>query len=283
MMSGTQDAYLLLKTASSLFGKGLADLTAEERERVSLAAARQQALEARVLASREARDVVVPAATLDAALRKIRGRYASEDEFVEDLTRNRLELSQFIAALARELKVEAVLDKVGSRAVPVSDLDVEIYYHYHQKQFQRPERRTARHILVTINPKLADNTQAVARVRIEAIAARLAKDPGRFEEQAMKHSECPSALNGGLLGTFVRGQIYPELEAALFSLRPMQLSGIVETHLGYHLLRCDAVEPAGVMRLDEAREGIRQLLSERRRRECLRAWLRQAGLNEQRA
>lgn len=276
MTAAGQDAYLLLKTATSLFGKGPTELSPGELDRAHRLAARQHALEARVLASAEARGVVVPDATLQAALGEIRGRYASEDEFVEDLARNGLDLDQFTAALARELKVEAVLDKVASRAVPVSDIDVELYYHYHQKQFLRPERRTARHILVTVNPGLPENTRAAARARIEAIAARLAKDPRRFEEQAMKHSECPSALHGGLLGAFVRGQLYPELEAALFALRPRQLSGIVETALGYHLLRCDAIEPAGVLGLEEVRQRIRQLLSERRRQTCLRAWLKRA-------
>lgn len=273
-MPGVLDhPYLLLKTATSLYGRGPTELSAGELDRARSLAARQHALEARVLASEEARAVVVPAATVEAALQEIRGRYASEEAFVEDLGRNGLDLAGFTAALARELKVEAVLDKVGSRAPPVSDIDVELYYHYHPKQFIRPERRAARHILVTVNPELADNTRETAYARIQAIAARLAKDPRRFEEQAMKHSECPSALRGGLLGEFTRGQLYPELDAVLFTLEPMRLSAIIETALGFHLLRCDAVKPAGVLRLEEAREGIRRLLSERRRRDCLRTWL----------
>lgn len=269
-------SYLLLKTAHSLYGKPPSALAPTEREQVERLVARQHDLESRVLRTEEARDVVVPAATLDAALREIRSRYASEEEFTADLAANDLTVPQFISAVERELKVEAVLDKVGSWAVQVSDIDVELYYHYHPEQFQRPETRIARHILVTIHPDLPENTRAAAEGRIHAIAARLQKDPKRFEEQAMKHSECPTALNGGLLGEVRRGQLYPELDAVLFELGPMQISPVVESSLGLHLLRCDRVHPAGTLRLDQVREQIRTLLHDRRRRICQNAWLKRS-------
>ncbi|MBK7954464.1 MAG: peptidylprolyl isomerase [Candidatus Accumulibacter sp.] len=65
-----------------------------------------------------------------------------------------------------------------------------------------------RHILVTIHEQLADNQRQPARDRIEAIRSRLLKEPQRFAEQALKHSECPTAINGGLLGSVPRGQLY---------------------------------------------------------------------------
>lgn len=266
-------AYLLLKTAVDLYGKGPTELTSAELDRVHRLALRQHELQNRVLASAEASGVSVPTATVETALNEIRRRYVSEAEFIADLRRNGLDLAQYTAALRRELEVEAVLDKVASQAPPVNDIDVQLYYHYHQKRFNRPERRVARHILITVNPQLTDNTPQAARARIEAIAARLAKNPKRFEEQAMKHSECPSALSGGLLGTFTRGQLYPELDAALFSLKPMQSSSVLESPLGYHLLRCDAIKAGGILPLDEVRPHIQRLLGERRRRECQRAWL----------
>lgn len=274
-MSEQTVAYLELKAAQKLFGKAPTALEAEQREHVRRMAARQFGLEARVLAAPEARDAMVPPASLSAAMEEIRRRYADEAGFHADLQHNGLDEAGFLEALERELMVEAIVEKVGTRAARVSDIDVELYYHYHPDQFRRPETRRARHILVTVNDDLPDNTRPVAQTRIEAIADRLARDPTRFEEQAMKHSECPTALQGGLLGEVPRGQLYPGLDAALFGMREGETSAILESPMGLHLLRCDGISPAAVLTLKEARSPIRTLLEQRRKRLCQGAWMKQ--------
>lgn len=268
-------AYLELKTAQNLFGKAPAELAEAERGKVRDLADRQYGLEARVLRAPEARDAMVPEASLQAALEEIRKRYPEADDFSADLARNGLDLEGYLAALERELKVEAIMEMVGSRASQVSEIDVELYYHYHPDQFRREETRRARHILVTINPELAENTLDAARARIDAIAARLAKDPKRFEEQALKHSECPTALQGGLLGDMPRGKLYPELDAALFTLEAGRISDVLESPLGYHLLLCEAIQEARVLKLEQARGPIRAMLENNRKRVCQRAWIKQ--------
>jgi nitrogen fixation protein NifM len=280
MPDPTPLAYLELKAAQNLFGKAPTELAAEQRDKVRRMADRQYSLEARVLRTPEARDAIVPEASLQAALEEIRKRYPEHDEFAADLARNGLDQAGYLEALERELKVEAILEKVGSQAAQVSDIDVELYWQYHPDQFRRPETRHARHILVTVNPEMADNTAEVAHARIEAIAARLAKEPKRFEEQALKHSECPTALQGGSLGEVPRGQLYPELDAALFALHPGQISGVLESPLGYHLVLCEAIDQERVLGLDQARAPIRAMLEQRRRRVCQQAWLKQLQCKE---
>ncbi len=274
-MSEQAVAYLELKAAQNLFGKPPTALEANEREHVRKMAAKQFSLEARVLAAPEARDAMVPPASLAAAMEEIRKRYADMTDFHADLQHNGLDEAGFMDALERELLVEAILEKVGTRAAQVSDIDVEVYYHYHPDQFRRPETRRVRHILVTLNDDLPDNTRPVAQSRIEAVAARLARDPKRFEEQAMKHSECPTALQGGMLGDVPRGQLYPELDAALFEMDEGEISPILESPMGLHLLRCDGITPAAVLTLKEARVPIRTLLEQRRKRVCQGAWVKQ--------
>ena len=268
-------AYLELKTAQSLFGKSPVELAADERAKVRQQADRQFGLEARVLAAPEARDAMVPPVSLQAAFDEIRQRYPEENELFDDLARNGLDHASFIAALERELRVEAILEKVGTRATQVADIDVDLYYHYHPDQFRRPETRRARHILVTINPAMPDNTAEAALARIEAIAARLNKSLKRFDEQALKHSECPTAMQGGVLGDVPQGQLYPELDAALFSMQAGQLSGVLESPLGYHLLLCESITPERILSLNQARAPIREMLEKRRKRICQQAWLKQ--------
>ncbi len=268
-------AYLALKAAQKIYGKAPAALQPEESERVLTMAQKQHQLETRILATPEARDAIVPASTLELAMQEIRGRYQSEEEFIDDMARNSLDETGFASALEREMKVEAILEKVGTRTESVSDMDVELYYQYHPEQFRRPETRLARHILITINDTIAENTREAAFKRISEIATRLAKEPQRFEEQALKHSECPTALDGGKLGDLPRGKLFPELDAALFGLKAGEVSGVLESELGFHVLRCDAVTEASVLGFAEAKQHIRKLLEQKRKRVYQQAWIKQ--------
>ena len=268
-------AYLTLKAAQKIYSKATAALQPDEFARVQSIAQKQLKLEAIVLASAEACDAMVPTSTLDIALQEIRGRYCNEEEFVSDLSRNGLDETGFAKALERELKVEAVLEKVSSKAAKISEMDVELYYQFHAEQFRRPETRLVRHILITINETIAENTRAEASKRVAAIAARRVKEPRRFEEQALKHSECPTALDGGKLGDFPRGKLFPELDNALFAMQAGDVSEVLESELGFHILRCDIISAASILNLDDAKPHIRNLMEQKRKRVCQQAWMKQ--------
>lgn len=268
-------AYLALKAAQKLYSKATAALQPEEFERVQDMAQRQLYLETCILSSPEARDTMVPSSTLEAAMQEIRGRYQSEEEFADDLVRNGLDEANFAAALERELRVEAVMEKVGTRVESVNDMDIDLYYQYHPEQFRRPEMRKVRHILITINDTIPENTREEAYKRIDVIAARLKKEPGRFEEQALKHSECPTALDGGKLGDLPRGKLFPELDKVLFELKEGEVSGVLESELGFHVLRCDTITKAGLLGCDIARQHIRKLLEKKRKRAYQQFWVKE--------
>ena len=102
---------------------------------------------------------------------------------------------------------------------------------------------------------------------------RTKRKPKRFAEQAMKHSECPTAMQGGLLGKVPKGQLYPELDAVLFTMKAGEISEIVESPIGFHILYCEAVDQAGPVSFAEAKLKIKTKLEERRRRRCQRMWL----------
>lgn len=267
-------AYLALKAAQKIYGKAPAALQPEESARVQSMAQKQHHLESRVLATPEARDAMVPASTLERAMQEIRGRYQSEEEFTDDMARNGLDEAGFARALEREMKVEAILEKVGTRAEGVSDTDIELYYQYHAERFRRPETRMARHILITINEAITENTRISAYQRINEIAARVAKDPKRFEEQALKHSECPTALDGGKLGELPKGKLFPELDTALFQLQAGEISRVLESELGFHILRCDTVCEAGILSYEQAKSHIRKHMEHKRKRAYQQGWLK---------
>jgi peptidyl-prolyl cis-trans isomerase C len=267
------DPYTLLRASLNLFTKPPAQLDAAQLLKAKREAQREFDLESRVLRAPEASRVVISSTDVQEAFRQIRDRYADEEEFLDDLRLNRLDSEQLRQALYRECRVNAVLDFAASRAPTISEVEIGIYYHEHPKKFVRPERREARHILITVNDEFPENSRDNAMAKISLIAAKVYKKPHKFAKLALQYSECPTALQGGLLGTIARGTLYPELDKALFLMREGQISGIIETEIGFHILMCTRIEHSAVMPLKSAAPKIRKLLEERSRRVCQRAWL----------
>ncbi len=271
-------SYLLLKLSQALFHRAPSGLAPEERQRVEEVARRQLKIEQRILATPEAARIILPQASLNQAIAEIRKRYANEEEFLADLDQAGLDPVRLAAAIERDLKFEAVLERVASQEAAVSDTDIEIYYLLHRERFRRPENRTLRHVLVTLNETVPGSDRVSALRKIESIRERLVKSPGRFAEQALKHSECPTAMNGGLLGTLKRGQLYPELEPTAFALPLGALSEIVESPMGFHILYCVAIEDESVLPLKAVRVNIRAHLPAWRGSAGQEAWI--AGLSK---
>lgn len=268
-------AYLTLRTALSQYQKSPVDLTEAQLAEVTKQARRQFHLESRILSAPEACGIVILPVQIADALAEVRERYEDQDSFIQDLANNGMSVEGFEQAVRRELHVDAVLERVGARAATINDLEVKIYYHMHPEKFQQPETRTVRHILITLNPEYPENTKEAAQQRLKLIAKRLDNKPQRFAEQASKHSECPSALQGGLLGRVPKETLYPELDAVLFELDADQISGIIESPIGFHILWCETVHAAGLMSYKDAQPKILELLQKRRRRICQKSWISQ--------
>lgn len=266
-------AYHLLRAALDSYQKNPSALGDDERAKVSRKARQTYQLEDRVMASPEAAGVVIDPGQLDRAVAEVRSRYESEQAFDQDLARNGLQQETLRDALHRELRFDAVLQKVGARHTDVNELDIALFYEMHRERFHLPEKRVARHILVTINDAYSENQRTVALARCRDIAGRVRHKTNRFASLARRHSECPTAMDGGKLGSVSRGQLYPELDAALFALEPDQVSDIIETELGFHILWCERIEPGKKVPLQRARPKVREILEQRKRRNCQKTWL----------
>ena len=265
--------YLELKLSWELFKKGPEALSEPERDKLGTVASRQDILEQRILGSSAAGNVMVPAATLENRIDEIRKRYSNPDEFQQDLARSGLDESSLESAVERDLRIEAVLEKVASAAAPVSLIDAEIYYRLHPEAFDRPEARRLRHILITYNnPK----EKAKSAATLESLRSTL-KNAEKFGEAALRHSQCPTAMDGGQLGTVKRQQLYPELEPAAFTLREGEISTVLESPIGLHILRCDEIFPSGLLPFEEVSGKIIERLGDKRRREAQRDWIKSLG------
>ena len=265
--------YHLLRSSLEGFGKNIVQLEHDEYQQAYQKAGKSYALESLVLASPEAESVVVSEQLLDESVDTVAARYADRESFVNDLEANGLDEFGLRQALRRELRFDSVMQKVASQAAAVNDLDVHLFYEMHHDRFESPEIRTASHILITINPDFVENTRDAALARMEQLVDKLGGRVNRFHDFAKRYSECPTAMDGGKMGEVKRGQLYPELDAMLFGLEAKQISPIVESEMGFHIMLCEKIKSGMRTPLNKAAPRIREILEARQQRNCQKAWL----------
>ena len=148
---------------------------------------------------------------------------------------------------------DALLAKIDKESEPsgtVAEGQARNIYKAKPERFQAPEQVQVRHILIA-------GTGTVVRAQAEKVLEEL-KAGANFEQLAKERSADPgSASKGGDLGLFARGRMVPEFDEAAFALKqPGDISGIVETKFGFHILKLDARRPAGIRTYEEVREEL---------------------------
>lgn len=243
-----------------------AAIAAADREAFEAAWQRQASVEQALVAQ-------IAAEAIPAALRE--GLAASLGAWLDEGGFTPPERAAIVLHYAR---LETAFAGIASQAPQPDPATVQAWYLRHQAQFIRPEQRLTRHLLLTV-----DGDEQAVYSRIQALHGQIAASREAFAPLAQRHSHCPSALDGGLLGWIGRGLLYPQLEEALFALTENALSAPVASELGWHLVWCEAIRPAAPMMPEQALESARDYLSQQSQRRHQRQWLaemlaRQPGL-----
>ena len=141
--------------------------------------------------------------------------------------------------------------------VKVSDEDARKYYDEHVNEFGTPEERRAAHILIAVKGSAPQAEQDMDKAKAEQLLQQVRQDPAKFADLARKYSQDPgSAANGGDLGYFGRGAMVKPFDAAAFALKVGEISGLVKSDFGFHIIKLLAIKPSRVLPFDEARQGI---------------------------
>ena len=141
--------------------------------------------------------------------------------------------------------------------IDVSKEEVRNYYDGHRSEFGTPEERRAAHILISVPANASQEQQDAARKKSEQLLQQISKTPARFAELAKQNSQDPgSAANGGDLGFVGRGVMVKPFEDAVFALKPGEISMLVKSDFGYHIIKLIAVKPSRDLPFEEARGDI---------------------------
>ncbi|MDD4929964.1 MAG: SurA N-terminal domain-containing protein [Gallionella sp.] len=166
-----------------------------------------------------------------------------------------------------QVKVEYVKFSVQdlTAMVEVKTEDVRKYYEEHPSEFETPEQRQAAHILLTVAATAPKAEQDAVKARAEQLLASVKQNPARFAELAKQNSQDPgSAANGGDLGFFGRGMMVKPFDEAVFSLKTGEISGLVKSDFGYHIIRLTAIKPSKTAPFEEVSASVLTKLRQQR-------------------
>ncbi len=155
--------------------------------------------------------------------------------------------------------VRVMIDRDIRPKITVTDAEVEQAFKSHPESFQIPEKVHARHIIIACKPDADEATKKAARAKAEAARKRVLAGED-FAKVAAEVSDDPAAKSGGDLGFFSREMMVKPFADAAFALEPGQISDVVETQYGYHVIKVEEKQPARAQTLDEVRDHLKQTL-----------------------
>ena len=134
-----------------------------------------------------------------------------------------------------------------AKQIAVSDQDARGFYEQNKKRYEIPEQRRASHILIAVAKDASEADKAKAKAKAEDLLAKVRANPADFGKLAKQFSEDPgSAVSGGDLDYLGKGATVPPFEASLFALKDREISGLVQTDFGYHIIEVTGIKPAQV-------------------------------------
>ena len=140
---------------------------------------------------------------------------------------------------------------------PYTDKDLADWYEQNASRYGQPETRRARHILIMADEKADAAAHAAAKQKAEDLLKQIKAQPERFSDLAKAHSQDPgSAAKGGDLGFFNRQTMVKPFADAAFALKAGEVSAVVQSKFGYHIIRLDDVKPATVPALQTVRQQV---------------------------
>jgi parvulin-like peptidyl-prolyl isomerase len=223
-----------------------------------------------------ARKLHVSDAEVDADIANMRKEFPSEQAFTETLASLHTSLEQLRVQRRLSLEVAHFVRSAIAPTVSVTEADVLAYYRANPERFEEPETADASHILILTRPDSSAEELTAAHAKAVAILGELRKGAD-FAELARQRSQDPrTAPRGGRLDEFPKGKMDPEFEAAAFALEAGDLSDVVQTSLGFHIIKMHERHTGQTATLEETKGAIRDLLTERMQQEKLSAMIEQA-------
>lgn len=212
---------------------------------------------------------------IDAKMAQGKARFKDEQEFtkaIKDLEMDEKALREYTR---RDLLISRFLETEFASKTSVSEAESRSFYDKNLDKFKRDETVKASHILVGVDSTASADDKKKARETAEKLRKELVGGAD-FAVLAKGNSTCPSSQQGGDLGFFGKGQMVPPFEKAVFALKPGEISDVVETQFGYHIIKLTERNPAATTAFSDVKAKIEEYLKGQKVNEAIQKYLADA-------
>ncbi|MBN2373684.1 peptidylprolyl isomerase [bacterium] len=220
----------------------------------------------------ERQNIKPDAKSIDNEISIIASRYPTMKEFTEQLESLGISEEKLRQEIERNLKIKGLLNLEMPPLEDAKEEEINAFYRENPDNFRMPERVRASHILISVDPddgpeKKEEKRQSLLKLRDEI------NNGADFMQVAQENSDCPSKSRGGDLGYFDRGKMVKPFEDAAFQLKIGELSDIVETTFGYHIIKLTDRQDAKVIPVEDARDKIISLINNQKKGQAINDYL----------
>ena len=194
----------------------------------------------------------------------VKKRFPNENEFKAALLKMNISEAELKSQIRESMAIQLFIDKFLVHEVKVAEAEVKDFYKDNPDMFKQPEQIKASHILIKVGIEADEPTKDKANKKIIEIQKKLNAGEN-FSALAKEFSEGPSNIKGGDLGYFNRGQMVKPFEEAAFKLKPGEVSDIVETRFGYHLIKVVDKKPESVVSFENVKDKIAQYMEQEKK------------------
>ena len=245
-------------------------MTAEELRRnlpKLEAKALEQAIGAKLLLDQAQRlDLPVTAKDVDAEVARVVQQVGGEENYKKALAAQGISEADFRKELEKGARVNMLVNQACAHVADPTEDEVTAFYEAHKQEYVEPHQVLCQHILVK-------GSNDAALDKIKEIRERIVNDKADFAEEAKKHSDCPSGAQGGSLGWFGRGMMVPEFDKAAFEMKKGEVSGVVTTEFGYHIIYKADERGGGQQTIVDVHDQIKDLLRHEARGKAMDAYV----------
>ncbi len=191
-------------------------------------------------------------------------RFPNKEAFLQQIQAAGFTEELMRKEMNQNLVIETMINKKTGGIPDATTEEVEVFYNENPEDFKVPERVQASHILFTTEPTDSDDVKAQKRLKLASLKGEIEKGAD-FAQVATENSDCPSKEQGGSLGAVEKGKMVKEFEDVAFSAKIGEVSDIVETQFGYHLIKVTDRQSAGTLELAEVRDKVQEFLTRQKK------------------
>jgi peptidyl-prolyl cis-trans isomerase C len=210
-------------------------------------------------------------AEIDERLEMLKGKFESPEAYTQQLASLGITQKDLRQEMETSLRMEKLLQQhVGEIQDPTEE-EMLSFYNENQERFKQPEMVRASHILIKSESDESQPERTAKRLEAAKILGEV-QNGADFAGMASRHSACPSKESGGDVGYFPRGRMVKPFEDAAFSLKPGEVSELVESPFGYHIVKVTDKKDEQTVTFDATRDDISAFLKDQKREQAVKAY-----------